>query len=116
MLDIINVSGELEVILEGNEESSNVTNRDTPEINFNMLSAKDKTDKNDSKIFGSTSNNLSLENHSESHRFNSSPMSYGFDNNGRKSDILEDSTLAHAVRNPRGRDVNNFVRSRYDKE
>ena len=81
-----------------------------------MLSAKDKTDKNDSNIFGSASNNLSLENHSESHRFDSSPMSYGFDNNGRKSDILEDSTLAHAVQNPRGRGVNNFVRLKYDKK
>ena len=30
LLDIINVSGELEVILEGYEENSNVTNRDTP--------------------------------------------------------------------------------------
>ena len=37
LLDIINVSGELEVILEGNEENSNVTNRDTPKINLNIL-------------------------------------------------------------------------------
>ena len=39
LLDIINVSGELEVTLEGNEENSNVINRDTPKINLNMLSA-----------------------------------------------------------------------------
>ena len=39
-MDIIIVSGELEVVLEGNEENSNVTNRDTPKINFNILSAK----------------------------------------------------------------------------
>ena len=48
LLDMINVCEELEVILEGNEENWNVTNRDTPKINFNMLSAKDKRDKNDS--------------------------------------------------------------------
>ena len=91
-------------------------NRDTPEINFIMVSAKYKTDKNDSLIFESTSNNLSLENHSESHRFDSRPTPYRFHNNSRKSDILDDSTLAHAVQNPCGRDVNNFVRSRYDKK
>ena len=116
LLDIINVSGELEVILEGNEESSNVTNRDTLKINLSMLSAKNKTDRNDSQIFESTSNNLSLENHSESHRFDSRPTPYGFNNNSRKSEIFEDSMLAHAVQNPCGRDVNNFVRSRFDKE
>ena len=33
LLDIINVSGELEVIPEGNEGSSNVANRYAPEIN-----------------------------------------------------------------------------------
>ena len=91
-------------------------NRDTPEINFIMVSAKYKTDKNDSQIFESTSNNLSLENHSESHRFDSRPTPYRFHNNSRKSDILEDSTLAHAVQNPCGRDVNNFIRSSYDKK
>ena len=48
LLDVINVIGELEVILEGNEENSNVTNRDTPKINLNILSAIDKTAKNDS--------------------------------------------------------------------
>ena len=32
LLDIINVRGELEVILEGNKENSNVINRDTPKI------------------------------------------------------------------------------------
>ena len=42
LLDIINVSGELEVILERNEKSSNVTYRHTPKINFSMLSTKDK--------------------------------------------------------------------------
>ena len=114
-LDIINVSRELEVILEGNEENSNVINRDTSKINFIMLSAKDKTAKNDSEIFESTSNNLSLEGHCESHRSDSRPMSYAFDNNSRISDILDDSTLAHVVQNPCGREVNNFVRSSYDK-
>ena len=58
LLDIINVRGELEVILEGNEENSNVTNRDTPKINLNMLSATVKAARNDSQIFESTSNNL----------------------------------------------------------
>ena len=90
--------------------------KDTPKINFNMLSAKDKTAKNDSDIFESTSNNLSLESHSESHRFDSRPSPYAFDNNSSKSDILDDSILTHVVQNPCGRDVNNFVRSSYDKE
>ena len=63
-MDIFNVSGELENILEGNEANSNIKNRDTP--NFYMPSAKDKTDKNDSQIFKSTSINLCLENHRES--------------------------------------------------
>ena len=90
--------------------------KDTPKINFNMLSAKDKTAKNDSDIFESTSNNLPLESHSESHRFDSRPSPYAFDNNSRKSDILDDSILTHVVQNPCGRDVNNFVRSSYDKE
>ena len=63
-MDIFNVSGELENILEGNEENSNIKNRDTP--NLYMPSAKDKTDKNDSQIFKSTSSNLCLENHRES--------------------------------------------------
>ena len=39
-----------------------------------------------------------------------------FDNGSRKLDILDDLTLAHAVQNPFSRDVNNFVRSSYDKE
>ena len=116
LLDIINVSGELEVILEGNEENSNVTNRDTSKINLNMLSAIDKTAKNDSQIFASTSSNLSLESHSENHTLASRPTPYGFDKNSRKSDTLDDSTLAHVVQNPCSRDVNNFVRSSYDKE
>ena len=42
-------------------------------------------------------------------------MPYGFDNNTGKSDILDDSTLAHGVQNPGGKDVNNFVRSSYDQ-
>ena len=63
-MDIINVKGELEVILAGNEENSNVTNRDTPNISFNMLSAKDEIAKNDSQNFESTSSNLFLESHS----------------------------------------------------
>ena len=81
-----------------------------------MVSPKYKTDKNDSQIFESTSNNLSLENHSESHRFDSRPTPNRFHNNSRKSDILQDSTLSHAVQSLCGRDVNNFVRSRYDKK
>ena len=116
LLDIINVSGELEVILEGNVENSNVTNRDTPKINLNVLSTVDKTAKNDPQIFECTSNNLFLESHSESHRFDSRPTPYGFDNNSRKSDTLDDSMLAHVVQYPCGRDINNFVRSSYDKE
>ena len=39
-LDLINVSGELEVILDGNEENPNVTNRDTP--NFSIRSNYDR--------------------------------------------------------------------------
>ena len=116
LLDIIKVSGELEVILEGNEENSNVINKDTPKINFNMVSAIDKTVINDSQIFDSTSNNLSLESHSESHRFDSLLTPYGFDKTSHKSDTLDDSTLAHVVQNPCGRDVNSFVSPSYDKE
>ena len=115
-MNIINVSGELEVILEGNEENSNVINRDTPKINLNMVSAIDKTAKNDSQIFDGTSNNLSLESHSESHSFDSLLTPYGFDKTSRNSDTLDDSTLVHVVQNPCGRNVNNFVRSSYDKE
>ena len=72
-----------------------------------MLSAIDKTAKNDSQIFESTSSKLSLE--SESHRFDSRLTPYGFDKNSCKSDTLDDSTLAHVVQNPCGGDVNNFV-------
>ena len=115
-MDIINVNGELEIILEGNEENSDGTNTETPKINLNMHSAKNKTAKNDSQIFESKSNNFSSESHSESHRFDSHPTPYGFDNNSRKSDILDDPTLAHVVQNPCDRDVNNFVWSSYDKE
>ena len=116
LLDIINVSGELEVILEGNEENSNVINKDTPKININMVSAIDKTAKNDAQIFDSTSNNLSLESHSESHRFDSLLTPYGFDKTSHKSDTLDDSMLTHVVQNPCGRDVNSFVSSSYDQE
>ena len=116
LLDIINVRGELEVILEGNEENSNVINKDTPKININMVSAIDKTAKNDSQIFDSTSNNLSLESHSESHRFDSLLTPYGFDKTSHKSDTLDDSMLAHVVQNPCGRDFNSFVSSSYDME
>ena len=80
-----------------------------------MPSAIHETTKNDSQIFESTSNNLS-ESHSESHRFDSRPMPYGFDKNSLKSDTLDDSMLAHIVQNPCGRDLNNFVRSSFDKE
>ena len=62
------------------------------------------------------SNNLSLESHSESYTFDSLLTPYGFDKTSRKSDTLDDSTLAHVVQNLCGRDVNNFVRSSYDKE
>ena len=40
LLDLFNVSGELEVILDGNEENPNVTNRDTP--NFSIRSHYDR--------------------------------------------------------------------------
>ena len=45
-------------------------------------------------------------------------FSYIVNNNEnlKKTDILDDSALAHVVQNPCGRDVNNFVRSSYDKE
>ena len=75
-MDIINVSGELEVIREGNEENSNVKNRDKPKINFNMLCAKDTAAKNDSQIFEISNKNLSVESHSESHRFDGCPTPY----------------------------------------
>ena len=68
-----------------------------------MLSAIDKTAKNNSLIIESMSNNLSLESHRESHRSDSHPMSYGFDSNSRKSDTLDNLTLAHVVQNPCGR-------------
>ena len=42
-----------------------------------------------------------------SNRFNSPPVPYGFDNNSRKSDILDDSMLAHVAQNSCGREVNN---------
>ena len=47
LLDLSNVSGELEVVLDVNEENSNITNRDTPKINLNIDSTKDKPAKND---------------------------------------------------------------------
>ena len=90
--------------------------KDTPKINLSMISDIDKAAKNDSQIFDSTSNNLSLESHSESHRFDSLLTPYGFDKTSHKSDTLDDSTLAHVVQNPCGRDVNSFVSSSYDKE
>ena len=43
-------------------------------------------------------------------------MPYGFDNNTCKSDILDDSALAHAAQNPSGKVVNNFALSSYDEE
>ena len=116
LLDIFNVSGELKVIREGNEESSNVTNRDTLKIIFSMVNVKDKTDKSDSQIFESASKNLSLENHSESHRFHSRTTQCKFDNESRKTDIIDDSTLVRVVQNPCRGDVDIFVRSSYDKE
>ena len=43
-------------------------------------------------------------------------IDFKLSNASRKSDILNDSTLGHAVQNPCGRDINNFIRSSYDKE
>ena len=43
-------------------------------------------------------------------------MPYGFDNNTCKSDILDDSALAHAAQNSSGKVVNNFVLSSSDEE
>ena len=89
-MDLIDVRKELEVILDVTEENPNFINRCTPKINFNIHSTKD---------------NLSLENHSKSHRFNSRPTSYAFDNNSRKSNSLDDSTFSHGVQNPCGVEV-----------
>ena len=47
LLDLINVSRELEVILDGSDENPIVANRDTPKINFNIHSTKDKPANND---------------------------------------------------------------------
>ena len=87
ILDLIDVRKELEVILDVIEENPNFINRCTPKINFNIHSTRD---------------NLSLENHSKSHRFDSRPASYAFDNNSRKSNSLDDSTFSHVVQNPCG--------------
>lgn len=97
ILDLIDVRKELEIILDVTEENPNFINRCTPKINFNIHSTKD---------------NLSLENHSKNHRFNSRPASYAFDNNSRKSDISDYSTFTHAVQNPCGRGVKKFVWNR----
>lgn len=70
-LDLTNATGEAQVILDGNEENPNVTNRDTQKINFNIYSTKDKPAKKDSEFFGRLSINLSLESHSKSRRFES---------------------------------------------
>ena len=40
LLDLINVSGEMEVIFYGNEENATVTNRDTLKVNFDMHKAQ----------------------------------------------------------------------------
>ena len=40
LLDLINVSGEMEVIFYGNEENVTVTNRDTLKVNFDMHKAQ----------------------------------------------------------------------------
>ena len=40
LLDLINVSGEMEVIFYGNEENVTVTNRDTLKVNFDMYKAQ----------------------------------------------------------------------------
>ena len=85
MLDLINVSGELELVLDGNEENPNVTNRDTPKINFHIHNIKDKPVKNDSEFFDRSSINISFENHSKSRRFDSRLTPYSFDNNSHKS-------------------------------
>ena len=75
--------------------------RCTPKINFNIHSTK---------------NNFSLENHSKSHRFDSRPTSYAFDNNSRKSNSLDDSTFSNVVQNPCGGILDNFVRLRYHRK
>ena len=116
LLDIINVSRELEVVLDENEENPNVTNGNTPKINFSINSTKDKPANNDSEFFNRSSINLALENHSKSRRFDSRPMPYAFDNNRRKLDSLDDSTLSHVAHNLCGEGVYNFVRSNYDRE
>ena len=112
LLGLINVSVELEVI----EENPNVTNWDISKINFNILDAMDKPAKNDSEIFDSSGNNLSLGSHSESRKFDSPPTPYAFDNNSCKSDISNDSTLTHVAQNPCGGYVDNFVISSYNRE
>ena len=58
LLDLIDVSGELEFILDGIEENWNVANRDTPKINFNLDSIKDKLANNDSEFFDGSSIDL----------------------------------------------------------
>ena len=68
ILDLIDVRKELEVILDVSKENPNFINRCTPKINFNIHSTKD---------------NLSLENHSKIHRFDSRPTSYAVDNNSQ---------------------------------
>ena len=88
MLGLINVSGELQVILDENQENPNVVNRNTPKISFNLQSTKDKPAKNDSEILDSLSKNHSSESHSKSRRFHSRPTPYAFDNNSRKSDKI----------------------------
>ena len=86
LLDLINVSRELEVIFDGSEENANVTNKDTPKINFNIDITNDKPANNNLEFFDRSSINLSLENHSKSRRFDSRPTPYAFDNNNLKSD------------------------------
>ena len=57
-----------------------------------------------------------MENHSKSRIFDSRPMPYAFDNNSRKSDSLDDSTLSHVAQNACVGGVDNFVRLNYDRE
>ena len=106
----------IEVILDGNEENPNVTNRDTPKISFNIHSTKDKPAENDSDFFDRSSINLSLEKHSKGRRFDTRPTPYAFDNNSCKSESLDNSTSNHITQNPCGGGVDNFVRSSYDRE
>ena len=86
LLDLINASGELEVVLDWNEENPSVTNRDASKINFNIHNTKDKL----AEIFDNSSNNFSKESHSKNRTFDRRPTPYSFDDTSCKSDISDD--------------------------